>query len=193
MGWLDALLGRTGPARSRPEALFALTTAALTLQQELGWRPGGRAGLCLKPVTTGEFRLADAEIAELVKLAAGETRSAVRIETDRYRYRWIVLEDRELDDLVALVHLVARELEDRGFGPQLLAAVFRFEAEGGAPAFLIYNYKRARFYPFIPSSASGASQERAHDLELQFQAAVGREIPVEPDLSRWYPMWGIPL
>ena len=72
------------------------------------------------------------------------------METDSYRYRWIVLTDPQLDDLVALIHLAAQELQSHGYGPQLLAAVFRFTTPDRPAAYLIYNYKRGAFYPFAP-------------------------------------------
>lgn len=189
MRWLDAILGRTRLPKARPEGLFALTTAQLTLQGELGWQADGKAALCLKPVTSGSFREADQEIEALVRTAAGETGTEIRVETDSYRYRWIVLHDPHLDDLVALIHLAAQELESHGYGPQLLAAVFRFTADG-RPAYLIYNYKRGNFYPFLPT---GSGKDRQSDLEFQFQAALEKEMPIEPDVTRWYPMWGMPL
>ena len=190
MGWLDALLGRTRLPKARPEGLFALTTAQFAIKAEMGWEPAGQAALCLKPVTSGAFRQVDQELESLVRAAAGETRSEIRVETDSYRYRWIVLADPDLDDLVALIHLAAQELESHGYGPQLLAAVFRFTTGDRPRAYLIYNYKRGNFYPFVPT---GSGKDRASDLEFQFQADLEKELPIEPDVTRWYPMWGMPL
>jgi len=190
MGWLDALLGRTRLPKARPEGLFALTTAQLALKTELGWEPAGRAALCLKPITTGAFRQLDEELKDLVRAAAGETGTEIQVETDSSRYRWIVLPDLQLDDLVALIHLAAQELQSHGYGPQLLAAVFRFTTPDRPAAYLIYNYKRGAFYPFVPT---GSGKDRASDLEFQFQAAMEKEMPIEPDVTRWYPMWGMPL
>jgi hypothetical protein len=33
---------------------------------------------------------------------------------------------------------------------------------------------------------------RDNTLELQVRAAVGADLPIEPDLARWFPVWGAP-
>jgi len=53
-----------------------------------------------------------------------------------------------------------------------------------------YNYKRGYWYPFVP--AKGGKQ-RNTERELQIKAQVGESFPVEPDLERWFPLWGIPI
>jgi hypothetical protein len=55
--------------------------------------------------------------------------------------------------------------------------------------YFIYNYKRGYWYPFVPKGA----QERDGERELQIKAIVGDELPVEPQLERWFPLWGIPI
>jgi hypothetical protein len=55
---------------------------------------------------------------------------------------------------------------------------------------LIFNYKREKFYPFVPL----ASQEKRHsDLELVLASIISKEIPWETDMSVWYPMWDMPF
>ena len=79
-------------------------------------------------------------------------------------------------------------LQDHGFAPTLLCSLVGFEAPGDRPVGLVYLYKRGTFYPFAPS----AEQQRDYTLELQVRSAVGSDLPVEPDLSRWFPVWGAP-
>src|SRR6266540_6899042 len=127
MGLRDVLLGKkklAGPARER---LFALTTAAVTMQTELGLRTAGAAGICFKPLSAGEFVRAENDLQQLLDSVAAESGSKLERREDKFGYTWIVVRDPDLEDQVTTVHAVASGLEEQGFGPQLLAAVFRFE------------------------------------------------------------------
>jgi hypothetical protein len=68
--------------------------------------------------------------------------------------------------------------------------VFPFRDEASKPVYWIYNYKRGSFYPFVP--AAGA-QQRDSERELRLKAQIGAELPIEPELERWFPLWGIPV
>jgi len=68
--------------------------------------------------------------------------------------------------------------------------VFAFKDAKGRPLYWIYNYKRGSFYPFVPASGQ---QQRDNERELQLRAQIGRELPVEAELERWFPLWGIPV
>ena len=52
----------------------------------------------------------------------------------------------------------------------------------------IYLYKRGTFYPFAPLSG----ERRDNALELQVKGVIGSDLKFEPDLSRWFPVWGAP-
>ena len=93
MGLRDVLLGKkklAGPARER---LFALTTAAVTMQTELGLRTAGAAGICFKPLSAGEFVRAENDLQQL--LDSPEPRQ-LTIATDQsalLRLPWELLAD----------------------------------------------------------------------------------------------------
>jgi len=72
----------------------------------------------------------------------------------------------------------------------VLCAVFAFEQADGHPVYFIYNYKRGTWYPFVPA---GGDQQRNTERELQIKAQLGAELPVEQELERWFPLWGIPI
>ena len=61
----------------------------------------------------------------------------------------------------------------------------------GQRIYFIYNYKRGYWYPFVP--ARGSSQERTTERELQLKAQLSGELPIEPELERWFPLWGTPI
>ncbi|HAA90605.1 MAG: Uncharacterized protein XD63_0317 [Thermoanaerobacterales bacterium 50_218] len=193
MGIFDALFGWTRQPRAQTDPLFALTTAMITMETELGWIPTGKAGLCLKPPSTGDFRMTEKELEELLNLAARETESKVMIKTDEFNYKWLLFEDPDWEDLVTLIHLAGEKLTEEGYGSQLLAAVFSFKQEEQADdriLYLIYNYKRGKFYPFLPVRGR---QDRDTSEEMKICALMEKELPWEKNLSYWYPIWGCPL
>ena len=190
MSFLDTLFGGTRQPRSREEQLIALSTAAVTLQAELGLVPTGQAGIVIRPIDSEEYRQAETELAGLLEIAGRETGATISTQNDGYGYRWVVIRDDTIADLVSTAYSVSLQLREARFGDQVLAAAFGFHDGGGRHVYWLYNFKRAAFYPFVPQP-DAATRDTAH--ELQLAAALGRELPVEADQTRWYPMWGMPL
>ena len=56
---------------------------------------------------------------------------------------------------------------------------------------LIYLFKRGTFYPFAPVDAE--KERRDTELELRIRTMVGADLPVEADLTRWFPLWDMPV
>ncbi len=187
MGFTDILFGRKKLKDPASERLFAISTARITLESELGLKPAGAAALCFKPLSAGEFVRAENEMQQLLGAAAAESNSKIERKSDDLGFEWLVVRDPDFEDLVTTVHLVASELQSRGFGPQLLAAVFRFE--GKQPVYWIYGYKQGAFWPFVPKG----EKERDNAEELELKAKLEQELPVEQDLSRWFALYGAPL
>jgi hypothetical protein len=188
VGLRDVLLGKkklAGPARER---LFALSTAAVTLETELGLRTAGVGGICFKPLSAGDFVRAENELQQLLDAVAADSGSRLERREDSFGYTWIVVRDPDLADQITTVHAVASGLEEQGFGPQLLAAVFRFEG-GKDPVYWIYGYKRGAFWPFVPKG----EKERDNAEELELKAKLEPELPVEQDLTRWFGVFDAPL
>ena len=189
MGLRDVLLGKkklAGPARER---LFALTTAAVTLDTELGLRSAGAGGIVFKPLSAGEFVRAENDLQQLLDGVATDSGSKLERREDSFGYTWIIVRDPDLEDQVTTIHAVAQGLEEQGFGSQLLAAVFKFDG-GKHPVYWIYGYKRGAFWPFVPT---GEDQKRDNAEELELKAKLEKELPVEQDLTRWFGVFGAPL
>ncbi|MBI2887296.1 MAG: hypothetical protein HYY02_08810 [Chloroflexi bacterium] len=188
MKLLDILLGRSSPPKARLDALFALATAYVTLliRQEL--RSSNRAGIAFRPAQASRFRELTKELDGLLGIAVKETGSSYTVQQDSYGYIWVVLEDKDMEDLVATVHMVSTTVAEHGYGPLLLAAAFRFEEEG-RPVYWVYNYKRGRFYPFVP--LEGRKRDNAEELRLK--AVMAAELPTEPQLDQWYALWDLPV
>ncbi|HVU77657.1 MAG TPA: hypothetical protein VHC67_08745 [Gaiellaceae bacterium] len=188
MGLRDILSGRKKLPGPKDDRLFALTTAAVTLQTELGLTTAGAAAISFKPQSSGEFRSAFDDVDKLVDAVAQQCGSQVERETDEYGYDWIVVRDPDLEDLVATAHTLAAELTAQGFGEQLLAAVFRFQG-GSNPVYFIYGFKRGAFWPFVPSG----KDTRDNATELELKAKLEGELPIEQDLTRWLALFDAPV
>lgn len=192
MGLFDVLAGRRKlrqPAAG--DALFGLVTAEITLSTELDLQPRGLAALVFQPIDTGDFRqiLKDAE--ELLASAAADTGTKVSDQDDSHGYRWLVLRDREFDDLITALNLIAEELRGGGYGDRLLCAVFPFDGPRKSSVYWIYNFKRGAFYPFAPTGEGEGHRDT--EREFRVSAALKSELRIEEDVSRWFPLWEIPV
>ncbi|RBQ20215.1 hypothetical protein DP939_10385 [Spongiactinospora rosea] len=182
MGWLDALLGRSKPAEPDLSALFALPSAAVTLEAATGLTPSGTGSVAFRAAEGGAF----AALARDAKALLGD---GVEESIDPYGYTWLLLRRpaTDLGSLVTELHAVNSTLESAGFGPSLLCSLVNFTGEKRRLA-IVYLYKRGTFYPFAPLTG----EHRDNALELQVRAAISGELKIEPDLGRWFPVWGAP-
>lgn len=188
MGLADLLFGRKKLKSPNKERLFAISTARVTLEAELGLKPVSGA-VCFKALSAGEFGRAENELQDLLAKVAQESGSKLDRRSDDFGYEWLVVHDRDFEDVVTSVHLVGEELAARGFGEQLLAAVFRFDGADG-PVYWIYGYKRGAFWPFVPA---GKDKERDNPQELELKSKLEGELPIEADISRWFAVFDAPL
>jgi hypothetical protein len=189
MGLRDVVFGRKKLAEPRDDRLFALSTAAVTLESELGLKTAGKAAITYKPLSSGEFAQVDNDADQLIKAAARTAGSEIERRTDTYGYEWTVIHDPDLENQVTAVHAVAQQLTEQGFGSQLLAAPFLFEG-GQHPVYWIYGFKLGTFWPFVPT---GEGQNRDNATELELKAKLEKELPVEQDLTRWMALFDAPL
>jgi hypothetical protein len=190
MGFLDVLLGKRKLAGPAPDRLFAMSTAYVKFETELGIVSRGAAAIVFQPLSTADFQSIVKEMEEVVRATSADSGTSVESHDDTYGFRWLVLRGKDFDDLVVGINAVSSSLESGGYGERVLCAVFAFEDEQKRPLYWIYNYKRGSFYPFVPA---GKDQERDNERELVLRAQVGSELPVEQELERWFPLWGIPI
>jgi hypothetical protein len=191
MGLREVITGRhklKGPA---PDRLFAITTAAVQLQAAQGIDVTGTAAIVFQALATAEFEAALRDTEEVVRATGADSGGTVASQNDDYGYRWMILHAPGADDLAVGINAVASSIETAGHGERLLCAVFAFKDSAGRPLYFIYNYKRGYWYPFVPRV--GAANERDTEHELQLKAQIGGELPIEPELERWFPLWGIPI
>jgi hypothetical protein len=114
----------------------------------------------------------------------------VDVTSDSYGFTWLVCRHAgdDMESLVTDLHAVNSSLADGGFGPQLLCTLVGFTGASGRKLGIIYLYKRGTFYPFAPLPG----ERRDNALELEARGAIGADLKIEADLSRWFPVWGAP-
>jgi hypothetical protein len=202
----DILAGRTKPAEANLDALFALSSAFITLEASQALVPTGEAGVCYKPTAGQTFARTAEEMESLLGLGGGPTK--VREQTDQYGFHWVVIGagpgsspgaagsigEGDPQALVNQVHVVNTTLEEEGFGPQLLCSVFGFRptAAGSAHAsvYVVYLYKRGTFYPFAPLSGR---EQRDVETELLLGNVLAEDLKIEKDKERWMALWELPI
>jgi len=200
--FMDAVLGRNSLPKAKSDKLFAISTASITLESNLGLKPSGLAGICFKPIGASAYESARKEIQELLEYSSKETETEFRLEKDEFNFLWAIFKDLDFEDLVANIHLVSETLEEHGFGEQILCAIYRFDSEpeagtteregkagGRKVVYWIYNFKQGTYYPFVPLSG----KQRDSPFEFRLRAEMEREMPVEKNVEKWYPLWGIPF
>jgi hypothetical protein len=185
MGLLDTILGRSKPVKPDLDDLFALPSAAITLEAGAALKATGVGSVCVKPAEGGGFAGLREQIDTLLK-ADNDKYTEV---TDSFGFSWITRhgDGADLSDLVADLHGVNASLSDAGFGQALLCTLVTFAGDG-PPVGLVYLYKRGTWYPFVPTGKDTRDNAR----ELQVRAVIGSDLKIEPDLSRWFPVWGAP-
>jgi hypothetical protein len=188
VGFLDTLLGRTKPVPPNLDALFALPSAAITLQAATDFTPTGAGSVCFRAAEGKAFSDIEKDVREL--LSMGQSKTPVSVSSDSYGFTWLVvtLSPDDTEGLVTDLHAVNSSLEAGGFGPQLLCTILSFRNGSGKPLGLIYLYKRGTFYPFAPVPG----ERRDSATELQVRGVLGNDLRIEPELGRWFPVWGAP-
>ena len=190
MGLRDTIFGRTKQVAPKLDHLFALPSAALTLQTELDLVTSGQAGLCFK-AGSGETQLAtDADIMTLLNFEAGSDEA--HITTDELGFKWLLVKNPDLNELVTRIHSANSSMVEHELGPRLLCAVFGFvpaSPPGEGDVRMVYLLKQGTWYPFAPTD----NNNRNNQLELRVRSFLDKELPMEKDLSRWMALWGLPV
>jgi hypothetical protein len=190
VGFLDVIRGRKEPARPNLDALFALPSAVITLDIDLGLTPTGAGSVCFRAPEGKAFADLEAEVRELLDADGGP---AVEASADEFGFDWFTIrtDPADISTAVTDIHAVNTSLVHAGFGPQLLCSLFPFADKAGNIGALIYLYKRGTFYPFVPKPKT-QDKSRNNILELQIRDKLVGELPMELDTTRWFALWDAP-
>jgi hypothetical protein len=189
MGLLNILTGKRELAKPAADRLFAISTANVTLETSLEISNRGSAAIVFQSLRTADFASIIRDMREVVTATAADSSTTVQTSEDSYGFSWLILRGADFDALVAGVNAVSTALQDGGYGERILCAVFAFQDADGNRIYWIYNYKRGSYYPFVPTG----SQQRDNERELILRAQIGQDLPIEAELNRWFPLWGIPI
>lgn len=183
---VEILFGDAGARPSDVDDLFEISTGYVTLASN-GYDSLDHAGLCFRRIDDVEFENAIDEIESFLSISVSATTERLEVHEDEYGYRWLVLADSDFEALVTAIQGAADVAIDRGYGTSLLCAVFAFQ--GDRESYLIYNFKRGKWYPFVPVDES----IRDTDAETAIADLVEGELDLEHDESRQYALWGMPF
>ena len=179
------------------DLIFSLSSSHITLDRKVGLVTTGRCLLVIKTNSGQYFREMEQEVKRFLNALETEDSSAVDLHydtiTDYHGYLWIVLYGKRIEDLLAGLTAVGDLVMERGFSDQILAAVFQFynERDNNQSSFLVYDYKRNKFYPFVP--VSHKRKIRNTTEEMRIMETMADEMPFEKDKDLWHPLWNLPL
>jgi hypothetical protein len=197
VGLFDSILGRKKPARPDLDTLFALPSAAITLDVSLGFTPSGTGSVAFRAPEGRAFADVQAEVQALLDAGGGPKVEAV---VDSFGYTWLVCrtDPPDVSALVTDLHAVNTSLQEAGFGPTLLCSLVGFADPQGRRLAMVYLFKQGSFYPFAPDGGSGRTiegevpQRRDNLLEIQVRDLLAGELRIEEQTSRWFAVWGAP-
>lgn len=195
MGLFDIIRGRSESVPANLDALFALPSAAITLETGAGLVTSGYAGICWRPPAGQAPAEMQAQVAKILELDDEDPATpALKATEDELGYRWLIIDGESLVDLATRVHQANTLIVENGWGEQLLCSVFGLKPATDADVsakrlWLVYLYKRGTFYPFCPN----ADQTRDNEAELRLRTTLGSDLPIEEDLGRWMALWGQPV
>jgi PspA associated protein B len=179
------------------DLIFSLSSSHITLDKKIGLVTAGRCVLVIKTNGGQSFRELEQEVKRFLDSMEREESSAVDLHydaiTDYHGYLWIVLYGKKIEDLLVGLTAVGDLVIERGFSNEILAAVFEFynERDNNQSSFLVYDYKRNKFYPFVPISHEGKARNTAE--EVRIMETMADEMPFEKDRDLWHPLWNLPL
>jgi hypothetical protein len=191
MGLFDRLTGLFGSGdgtvhRPDPQDLLELSGVALTMETDLGYEPTGHGALCFSESDDAGFELTIDDLRGVLEATETDTGTEFEFREDDHGYRWVVLLADDVETLVTNLQFAGSTFVERQYEAQLLAALVAFERDDSR-AYLIYSFDRGTFYPFVPRADE--PRERDTPTEFRLRSVLDGELPIEPDESRWFPLW----
>jgi hypothetical protein len=196
MRFFHGLLKHSGNTTKRIQADFdainSLSSAYVALETKLNLTSTGRTAVCIKRASAQKFNEMKQEIEKFLEASKADFDLSFYAVVDPYDYLWIVILSKTIEDNVAVITAIGDTIDLKGFSDRLLASIFEFN-NGTLIEYLIYNYKIDKFYPFVPINEQ--QKQRNHSEELKIMSALidEKKLPFEKDMSRWYPIWNIPV
>jgi hypothetical protein len=159
VGFWDAVTGRSRVKPNNLDALFAIPSAAITLQTAAGFEPTGSGSVCFRSAAGAAFAQTQDDVVELIR--SDPQAPEVEVSHDGFGYTWLVVQ-RAPDDMTGLctdLHAVNTSLEMQGFASGLLCSLVPFADRSGRRFGLVYLYKQGSFYAFAPLASREGTQQ----------------------------------
>jgi len=192
MGFLEVITGKRKLAGPAPDRLFAITTAYVLFETQLGLKSRGTAAIVFQPLATVDFESIVRDMEEVVRGTAADSGTTVESSDDPYGFRWLVLRGKEFDDLGRRHQCRQRRPRGGGLRPSAsCGAVFAFEDNRDRALYWIYNYKRGNVLSLRPGA--GRAGNATTSTSCDWKARWARSCPPSKSFERWFPLWGIPI
>jgi hypothetical protein len=166
-----------------PEDLIALSRVSLEMETQLGYEPVNVGGIAFSDVDTQNFR----DRLEEVKAVIHQddlTEDADLLTKDTHGTQWIIVKDSNPESIASNLQYGTSAMESVDYSSRLLVVVVPFEKENRT-AYVVYSFKRGKFYPFVPDGLSN----RDDSEEEKIAGLLRNVVDVEDDRSYWYPFW----
>lgn len=174
------------------DLIFSLSSSYITLDTKIGLVTTGRCALAVEGNSGQYFHEMEQEVRRFLHTVERELDLSHDMVTDSRGCLWVVLYAKKIEDLLAGLTAVGDTVKSRGFSSQILAAVFEFySTRNNQSCFLIYDYKRNKFYPFAPVSHKRRRRDACE--EKRIVEVMSGEMPFEKDNDLWRPFWNLPL
>ena len=174
------------------DAINSLSSAYIALETKLQLKSTGRTAICIKRANTPQFNEIKQEIQKFLEASKADFELTFRTVVDPYDYLWIIILSKTIEDNVAAITSIGDTIEEKGFSDRLLASVFELN-NGTTNEYLIYNYKLDKFYPFVPINEQQKQRNHSEELKIMSALADEKKLPFEKEMSKWYPIWNIPV
>lgn len=167
--------------------LLALPAVEETLAGQLSLRPAGVGATCMK--TPAPSPTPQIDLLAIIREVSGNTIKA-SLGRDSYDFTWLTFRQAEPDlgDLANALRKLNLKFTEAGHESALLCSLTAFNGPGRRRLAAVYLNRKGTFYPFAPI----ASDRRDNSLELDFKKFTSSMIPIEPELSMWFPVWDAP-
>jgi hypothetical protein len=184
-----AIWRRATPKTVSLSNMDSLALAGSMLETQLGLVCSGIGSICYRGVGGRTFRNVENNAYNLLT-HCGMISKAAEIRADDYGFKWLIVHRAHAlyPSLVADLRAASRIFVENSYGAQLLCAMTIFEGHTEAQAALVYLYKRDSLYPFAPQDG----ENRDNRLESKIKDTINEWVPLEPDLTRWFPIWNAP-
>jgi hypothetical protein len=116
------------------EAIFAMTSASLLLEEKLNIKFAHTGSLCIKIIHGSHFRNTIRDCENLLNVSKEEFNFNYKIFKDTFGYLWFIIIGHDLNikynsitNIAAAISSLGDIIEENGFTLQILSVIFKFE------------------------------------------------------------------